>query len=161
MVVINLQVFDVQLNNEHVVIRNLDIFSKVGKSMAHDEYVSFTINDGMLEVQGEKSPFHGTLSIEFLKVCVFLFVCVCERTRMCVCVCVSVCACIFMYVCMLGICICGRMYMCVPACVCMCVMYCIVYVQLCMYILCAFQGKNLDPFFWLTYHPGVRMPCQE
>ena len=64
--------FDVQLNNEHVVVRNLDIFSKVGKAMAHDEYIPFTISDGMLEVHGEKSPFHGKLSIEFLKVCVCL-----------------------------------------------------------------------------------------
>ena len=68
------QVFDVRLNHEHVVVRDLDIFGKVGKAMAHDEYIPFTINDDMLEVQGEKSPFHGTLSIEFVKVCMF---CIC------------------------------------------------------------------------------------
>ena len=32
-------------------MRNLDIFGKVGKAMAHDEYIPFTISDGMLEVQ--------------------------------------------------------------------------------------------------------------
>ena len=88
--------FDVQLNKEHVVIKDLDIFSKVGKSMAHDEYVSFTINDGMLEVQGEKSPFHGTLSIEFLKVCMFMIACMFMFTCLCMCICVNACV----FVCM-------------------------------------------------------------
>ena len=98
MYVIYFQVFDVRLNNEHVVVRDLDIFGKVGKAMAHDEYIPFTINDGMLEVQGERSPFHGTLSIEFVKVCV----CACLRVcaRMCVlfvCVCFA-CACTYVCV---------------------------------------------------------------
>ena len=73
--------FDVRLNNEHMVVKNLDIFSKVGKAMAHDEYIPFTISDDMLEVLGEKSPFHGSLSIEFLKV----RVCVCVRACVRVC----------------------------------------------------------------------------
>jgi len=61
-------VFDVQLNSQHTVVKNLDIFSIVGKAMAHDEYIPFTINDGMLEVQGESSPFGGKLKIDFVKV---------------------------------------------------------------------------------------------
>ena len=79
--------FDIRLNNEHIVVRNLDIFGKVGKAMAHDEYIPFTISDGMLEVQGEKSPFHGKLSIEFLKVrlCVCVCMCVHMRVRMYMC----------------------------------------------------------------------------
>jgi len=36
--------------------------------MAHDEYVPFEIRNGMLEVQGEKSHFGGTLSVDFVKV---------------------------------------------------------------------------------------------
>ena len=60
--------FDIRLNDEHTVINNLDIFSKVGKAMAHDEYVPFEIRNGMLEVQGEKSHFGGTLSVDFVKV---------------------------------------------------------------------------------------------
>jgi len=36
--------------------------------MAHDEYIPFTVSDGMLEVQGEKSSFDGNLRIDFVKV---------------------------------------------------------------------------------------------
>ena len=82
------QVFDVRLNHEHVVVKDLDIFGKVGKAMAHDEYIPFTINDSMLEVQGERSPFHGTLSIEFVKVCVCM--CVCLYVCMCMCICIRI-----------------------------------------------------------------------
>ena len=49
--------------------------------MAHDEYIPFTVSDNMLEVQGEKSPFNGMLSIDFVKVSV---VCGCVRACMCV-----------------------------------------------------------------------------
>ena len=110
---IHLQVFDVRLNNEHVVVRDLDIFGKVGKAMAHDEYIPFTINDGMLEVQGERSPFHGILSIEFVKVCVCVCVFVC-MWHVCMClyvafVCVCVCVCVYVRECVLaGACgVCG------------------------------------------------------
>ena len=92
--VIYLQVFDVRLNNEHLVVRDLDIFGKVGKAMAHDEYIPFTINDGMLEVQGERSPFHGILSIEFVKVCVCVCVCACAH----VCICLHVLFCVYVHV---------------------------------------------------------------
>jgi len=60
-------VFDVQLNS-HTVVKDLDIFNIVGKAMAHDEYIPFTVNDGMLEVLGEKSSFDGNLRIDFVKV---------------------------------------------------------------------------------------------
>ncbi|KAH1009303.1 hypothetical protein HUJ04_001675 [Dendroctonus ponderosae] len=40
----NQKVFDVVLNEEHTVVADLDIFGKVDKGVAHDEYVEFEIN---------------------------------------------------------------------------------------------------------------------
>lgn len=39
----SMKVFDVTLNAVHTVVSYLDIFEKVGKSVAHDEYVSVFI----------------------------------------------------------------------------------------------------------------------
>ncbi|XP_048448562.1 malectin [Rhincodon typus] len=61
------KVFDVRLNGQHVVVKDLDIFEKVGHSTAHDELVSFTIRKGKLSVQGEVSTFNGKLLVEFVK----------------------------------------------------------------------------------------------
>lgn len=61
------QVFDVRLNG-HVVVRDLDIFDRVGHSTAHDEIVPFSIRRGKLSVQGEVSTFNGKLTVEFVKV---------------------------------------------------------------------------------------------
>uniref|UniRef100_A0A8C4TC71 Malectin n=1 Tax=Erpetoichthys calabaricus TaxID=27687 RepID=A0A8C4TC71_ERPCA len=60
------KVFDVRLNG-HVVVKDLDIFEKVGHSTAHDEIVPFSIKKGKLSVQGEVSTFNGKLSVEFVK----------------------------------------------------------------------------------------------
>lgn len=63
--------FDVRLNG-HVVVKDLDIFDRVGHSTAHDEIVPFSIKKGKLSVQGEVSTFNGKLTVEFVKVsCVF------------------------------------------------------------------------------------------
>lgn len=40
------KVFDVVLNSEHTVVADLDIFEKVGKGIAHDEYIPFKIANG-------------------------------------------------------------------------------------------------------------------
>lgn len=67
-----LQVFDVRLNG-HVVVKDLDIFDRVGHSTAHDEFVPFSIRRGKLSVQGEVSTFNGKLTVEFVKVPFLLF----------------------------------------------------------------------------------------
>uniref|UniRef100_H3D1N4 Malectin n=1 Tax=Tetraodon nigroviridis TaxID=99883 RepID=H3D1N4_TETNG len=59
------KVFDVRLNG-HVVVKDLDIFDRVGHSTAHDEIVPFSIR-GKLSVQGEVSTFNGKLNVEFVK----------------------------------------------------------------------------------------------
>ncbi|XP_077811543.1 malectin isoform X3 [Macaca mulatta] len=61
------KVFDVRLNG-HVVVKDLDIFDRVGHSTAHDEIIPMSIRKGKLSVQGEVSTFTGKLYIEFVKV---------------------------------------------------------------------------------------------
>ncbi|XP_075774673.1 malectin-like [Pelodiscus sinensis] len=60
------KVFDVRLNG-HVVVKDLDIFDRVGHSTAHDEMIPISIRKGKLSVQGEVSTFTGKLHIEFVK----------------------------------------------------------------------------------------------
>ncbi|XP_031193404.1 malectin [Mastomys coucha] len=60
------KVFDVRLNG-HVVVKDLDIFDRVGHSTAHDEIIPMSIRKGKLSVQGEVSTFTGKLHIEFVK----------------------------------------------------------------------------------------------
>ncbi|XP_063050088.1 malectin-like, partial [Engraulis encrasicolus] len=59
-------VFDVRLNG-HTVVKDLDIFERVGHSTAHDEIVAFSIKRGKLSVQREVSTFNGKLTVEFVK----------------------------------------------------------------------------------------------
>jgi hypothetical protein len=62
-------VFDVVLNGEHTVVNELDIFGKVGRGVAHDEAVAFSIKGGRLKVGGETSQIDGKkISLEFVKV---------------------------------------------------------------------------------------------
>lgn len=42
------KVFDVVLNGDHTIVADLDIFEKVGRGVAHDEYVLFRISKGKL-----------------------------------------------------------------------------------------------------------------
>ncbi|XP_055547784.1 malectin-A [Wyeomyia smithii] len=64
----NMKVFDVLLNNRHMVITDLDIFSLVGKGTAHDEYVYFTVSRGKLFFKEEDSEIRGgKVKLEFLK----------------------------------------------------------------------------------------------
>ncbi|XP_066515304.1 malectin [Hoplias malabaricus] len=60
------KVFDVRLNG-HIVVKDLDIFERVGHSTAHDEIIPFSIRKGKLSVQGEVSTFNKKLTIEFMK----------------------------------------------------------------------------------------------
>lgn len=42
----NMKVFDVVLNGDHTIVSELDIYDKVGRGVAHDEYVSFNVEKG-------------------------------------------------------------------------------------------------------------------
>lgn len=50
------------------MVKDLDIFDRVGHSTAHDEIIPMSIRKGKLSVQGEVSTFTGKLYIEFVKV---------------------------------------------------------------------------------------------
>lgn len=63
----NLKVFDIQLNNALTVVSNLDIYEKVGRGVAHDEYVPFTISNGKLSVGDSEVDFTGTLRLDLVK----------------------------------------------------------------------------------------------
>lgn len=56
------------MNHDHVVIKDLDIYDRVGYGVAHEEYIPFTIKNGNLRVGSYTSPFSGKLYIEFVKV---------------------------------------------------------------------------------------------
>lgn len=64
----NLKVFDVVLNAEHTAISDLDIFQQVGKGVAHDEYIYYTISRGKLFYKEEESEIRGgKVRVEFIK----------------------------------------------------------------------------------------------
>ena len=66
--ILHLQVFDVRLNHQFVVIKDLDIYDKVGYGVAHDEYVPFSIKNGKLNIGQHSAPFSGSLFVEVVKV---------------------------------------------------------------------------------------------
>lgn len=58
-----------QLNGKHTVVESLDIFGRVGRGVAHDEVVPFSVKNGVLNVGMETSDFtSGRLRVEFVKV---------------------------------------------------------------------------------------------
>lgn len=62
------KVFDVVLNGDHTIVSDLDIFDKVGRGIAHDEYIPFSISKGRLIVNGEESEIRGgKVRVEFIK----------------------------------------------------------------------------------------------
>lgn len=64
----NQKVFDIMLNNEHVVVKQLDIYGQVGKAAAHDEIIYFTVSRGRLYYKEEESEVkRSTIRLEFIK----------------------------------------------------------------------------------------------
>lgn len=58
------------MNGELTVVPALDIFLRVGRGVAHDEYVPFTVAGNTLMVGGQESPLRGSkVKVEFVKVC--------------------------------------------------------------------------------------------
>ena len=47
----NMKVFDVVLNGDLTVNSDLDIFEKVGRGVAHDEYVEFSVESNKIIYQ--------------------------------------------------------------------------------------------------------------
>ncbi|XP_023340142.1 malectin [Eurytemora carolleeae] len=64
----NMKVFDVVLNGDLTVVSDLDIFERVGRGVAHDEYIEFEIEDNKILYQGEESEIRaGMIRVEFIK----------------------------------------------------------------------------------------------
>ena len=62
----NKRVFDIAINDE-TVIKNLDIYDKVGHAVAYDEVVPFQISNGKLIINGMSKEFNNEIRIDFLK----------------------------------------------------------------------------------------------
>lgn len=64
----NMKVFDVVLNGDHTIVSELDIFDRVGRGIAHDEYVTFSVVKGKLFYNEEESDIRGgKIRVEFIK----------------------------------------------------------------------------------------------
>ncbi|XP_043283386.1 malectin-A [Venturia canescens] len=64
----NMKVFDVVLNGDHTVVTDLDIFERVGRGIAHDEYIPFKVQRGKLIYNDEESDISGgKIRVEFIK----------------------------------------------------------------------------------------------
>ena len=64
-----MKVFDVVLNGDLTVTSDLDIFEKVGRGVAYDEYVEFSVENNKIIYQGEESEISaaGKIRVEFIK----------------------------------------------------------------------------------------------
>merc|ERR1719507_2695981 len=60
----NMKVFDVVLNGDLTVSSDLDIFEKVGRGVAHDEYIEFSIEGNTILYQGEESKISAIVLIK-------------------------------------------------------------------------------------------------
>jgi hypothetical protein len=63
----NQKVFDVSLNNV-IVVKDLDIFERVGRGIAHDEKVPFQVRQNKIIINGKSQAFENKILVEFLKV---------------------------------------------------------------------------------------------
>jgi hypothetical protein len=62
-------VFDVVLNGDLTIASDLDIFERVGRGVAFDEYVEFEVKDGKILYEGDESEITaGKMRVEFIKV---------------------------------------------------------------------------------------------
>ncbi|XP_031624762.1 malectin-A [Contarinia nasturtii] len=65
----DMKVFDVVLNSAHTIVKKLDIFKHVGKGVAHDEVIYFTVSRGILHLDGDESRVrNGQVRLEFVKI---------------------------------------------------------------------------------------------
>ncbi|KAG8225265.1 hypothetical protein J437_LFUL006498 [Ladona fulva] len=64
----NMKVFDVVLNGDHTIVAELDIYDRVGRGTAHDEYIPFHVEKGRLYYNDEESDIRGgKIRVEFIK----------------------------------------------------------------------------------------------
>ena len=60
--------FDVILNGDLTIASDLDIFERVGRGAAHDEYIEFEVRQGRIVYENEESELtRGKMRVEFIK----------------------------------------------------------------------------------------------
>lgn len=65
---VNQKMFDVVLNSAHTIVDKLDIFKHVGKGVAHDEVIHFTVARGVLHYDSDESRIRNSqVRLEFVK----------------------------------------------------------------------------------------------
>jgi hypothetical protein len=63
------KVFDVVLNGDLTIASDLDIFERVGRGVAHDEYIEFEVKDQKILYESDESELtRGQMRVEFIKV---------------------------------------------------------------------------------------------
>lgn len=66
-----MKVFNVVLNSAHRIVDNLDIFQEVGKAVAHDEVIQFSISNNMLYFGSDASRIDNdvpnSVRVDFVK----------------------------------------------------------------------------------------------
>ncbi len=69
----NMKVFDVVLNGDLTIASDLDIFERVGRGVAHDEYIEFEVKDQKILYEGDESELtRGKMRVEFIKVLLYI-----------------------------------------------------------------------------------------
>lgn len=69
------QVFDVVLNGDLTIASDLDVFERVGRGVAHDEYIEFEVKDGKILYENDESEISaGKIRVEFIKVILNLLI---------------------------------------------------------------------------------------
>ena len=57
------------LNGDLTIASDLDIFDRVGRGIAHDEYIEFEVKDQKILYEGDESELTmGQMRVEFIKV---------------------------------------------------------------------------------------------
>ena len=67
------QVFDVVLNGDLTIASDLDVFERVGRGVAHDEYIEFEVKSGKILFEGDETEItRGKMRVEFIKVLILV-----------------------------------------------------------------------------------------
>ena len=54
--------------NDAIVVKDLDIFDKVGRGVAHDEIIPFQVRQNKIIIEGKGSLFNNEIRVELIKV---------------------------------------------------------------------------------------------
>merc|ERR1719225_381389 len=64
----NMKVFDVVLDGDLTIASDLDVFERVGRGVAHDEYIEFEVKSGKILFEGDETEItRGKMRVEFIK----------------------------------------------------------------------------------------------